>query len=85
MRAEGRDALELVLAVINTSQAELRELRDEVRGAQEDTAVKLATLRSERAFQFRKKGHKEQYSFNAAVRGRIVEAGLQLDGDGAKC
>ena len=50
VRAEGRDALELVLAAINTSQAELRELRDEVRGAQEDTAVKLVALRSERAF-----------------------------------
>ena len=40
--------------------------------------MKLAALRSVQAFQFRKKGHEEQYSFNAAVQGRIVEAGLQL-------
>ena len=31
--------------------------------------MKLAALRSERAFQFWKKGHEEQYSFNAAVLG----------------
>ena len=29
-------------------------------------------------FQFQKKGHEEQYSFNVAVQGWIVEVGLQL-------
>ena len=78
VRLEGRDPLELVLAAINTSQAELRELREEVRGAQEDTAAKLAALKTERPYSFRKKGHEEQYVFNSAVNSKIAEAGLQL-------
>ena len=68
----------MVLAAINTSQTEQRELREEVRGAQEDTAAKLAALKTERPYSFRKKGHEEQYVFNAAVNSKIVEAGLQL-------
>eukprot|EP00731_Ephydatia_muelleri_P033190 Em0026g10a len=78
VRLEGRDPLELVLAAINTSQAELRELREEVRGAQEDTAAKLAALKTKRPYSFRKKGHEEQYVFNSVVNSKIAEAGLQL-------
>ena len=78
VRLEGRDPLELVWAAINTSQAELRELREEVRGTQEDTAAKLAALTTERPYSFRKKGHEEQYVFNSAINSKIAEAGLQL-------
>ena len=78
VRVEGRDPLELVLAAINTSQAVLRKLREEVRGAQEDTAAKLAALKTERPYSFRKKGHEKQYIFNSSVNSKIAEAGLQL-------
>ena len=48
-------------------------------GAHEDMAAKLASLRSEWLYRFRKKGHGEQHSFNASVQRRLVEAGLQLN------
>ena len=79
-RASGSgDPLTRVLTAITSSQAELGELRDEMRGVQEDTAAKLASVKSERPYQFRKKGHEEQHAFNASVQGRLVEAGLQLN------
>ena len=50
-----------------------------MRGEQKNTAAKLASLKSEWPYQFRKKGHEEQHAFNASVQGRLVEAGLQLN------
>ena len=39
-------------------------------------SAKLAALKTERPNSFRKKGHEEQYVFNAAVNSKIAETGL---------
>ena len=82
VRLEGRDPLELVAGGHQYITGGAAELREEVRGAQEDTAAKLTALKTERPYSFRKKGREEQYVFNAAVNSKIAEAGLDAEKEG---
>ena len=70
----GQDANQVLLTVTNSSQGDMRKLREEVRAAQEEAAGRQSTKRKERPYHFQKKGHEELFSFNEVVADKLKEA-----------
>eukprot|EP00731_Ephydatia_muelleri_P008531 Em0004g869a len=76
--SSARDPLATVLSAINSSQVEMRKLREEMRAAQEETAARQPSKKKERPYQFNKKGHEDQFQFNDGVVDRMDEAESHL-------
>eukprot|EP00731_Ephydatia_muelleri_P034046 Em0045g31a len=76
--SSARDPLAMVLSAINSSQVEMRKLREEMRAAQEETAARQPSKKKERPYQFNKKGHEDQFQFNDGVVDRMDEAESHL-------
>eukprot|EP00731_Ephydatia_muelleri_P008089 Em0004g427a len=76
--SSARDPLAIVLSTINSSQVEMRKLREEMRAAQEETAARQPSKKKERPYQFNKKGHEDQFQFNDGVVDRMDEAESHL-------
>ena len=76
--SSARDPLAIVLSAINSSQVEMRKLREEMRAAQEETAARQPSKKKERPYQFNKKGHEDQFQFNDGVVDRMDEAESHL-------
>ena len=76
--SSARDPLAMVLSAINSSQVEMRKLREEMRAAQEEAAARQPSKKKERPYQFNKKGHEDQFQFNDGVVDRMDEAESHL-------
>ena len=72
------DQFAQLLGAINTSQKEMRLLREEVRAVKEDAAEKIASVKKEKPVQFRKRSHEVQHSCNKDLEVRFCEADASL-------
>ena len=73
MADQGVNPVATILAAIATSQREMRELREELRAAQEEAAEKGAK-RKEKPYAFQKKAHEEQSGFNEGIDDHLEQA-----------